>query len=260
MSIRITLPDGSERAYEGTVTGYDIASDIGPRLAKAAVAVTVNGDQFDLHRAIEDDAAVSIITENTEAGRHVIRHSAAHIMAQAVLDLFPGSSFAIGPAIEDGFYYDFSVERPFTPDDLDRIGPVLEKRCHQLGEILRVVFEIGILEDDEIPSRGLDAGAHGGPFALVHIVMEDPHPVGVLGSHCVDDLCAAVGGSIVDDDDLELTNTGNRDREQSLEHLADEIALVENRHDGAQVEPGVAVKGLICSLCAHPFLASFGDV
>ncbi len=121
MSIRITLPDGSERAYEGTVTGYDIASDIGPRLAKAAVAVTVNGDQFDLHRAIEDDAAVSIITENTEAGRHVIRHSAAHIMAQAVLDLFPGSSFAIGPAIEDGFYYDFSVERPFTPDDLDRI-------------------------------------------------------------------------------------------------------------------------------------------
>ncbi|MEN8239348.1 MAG: TGS domain-containing protein, partial [Actinomycetota bacterium] len=121
MSIRITLPDGSERDYGDDVTGFDVASDIGSRLAKAAVAVTVDGAMYDLHRPIASDASVSIVTDNTEAGRHVIRHSAAHIMAQAVLELFPNSTFAIGPAIEDGFYYDFSNDRPFTPDDLDVI-------------------------------------------------------------------------------------------------------------------------------------------
>ncbi len=121
MPINITLPDGSEREYQDGTTGYDIASDIGSRLAKAAVAVTVDGVMFDLHRSIENDAAVSIVTDNTEGGRHVIRHSAAHIMAQAVLGLFPDAKFAIGPPIEDGFYYDFEVEEPFTPEDLDRI-------------------------------------------------------------------------------------------------------------------------------------------
>ncbi|MFV2001119.1 MAG: threonine--tRNA ligase [Acidimicrobiia bacterium] len=121
MSIHITLPDGSDREMPDGVTGYDIAADIGPRLAKAAVAVTVNSAMYDLLRPIDSDATVSIVTANTEAGRHVIRHSAAHIMAQAVLDLFPGSTFAIGPAIQDGFYYDFEVESPFTPEDLERI-------------------------------------------------------------------------------------------------------------------------------------------
>jgi threonyl-tRNA synthetase len=121
MPISITLPDGSSREYADGTTGYDIASGIGPRLAKAAVAVTVDGAMWDLDRPIEADASVSVVTESTEAGRHVIRHSAAHIMAQAVLDLFPGAKFAIGPAIEDGFYYDFGVEEPFTPEDLERI-------------------------------------------------------------------------------------------------------------------------------------------
>lgn len=121
MSVRITLPDGSDRQYDDTVTGYDVAADIGPRLAKAAVAVTVDGAMWDLHRPIDADSSVSIVTENTEGGRHVIRHSAAHIMAQAVLELFPGSTFAIGPAIEDGFYYDFQTETPFTPEDIEAI-------------------------------------------------------------------------------------------------------------------------------------------
>lgn len=121
MSVRITLPDGSERDYPNGATGHDIASDIGPRLAKAAVAVTVDSAMYDLHRPITADAAVSIVTDASEAGRHVMRHSAAHIMAQAVLELFPGSTFAIGPAIEDGFYYDFSLDRPFQPEDLERI-------------------------------------------------------------------------------------------------------------------------------------------
>lgn len=121
MTIHITLPDGSVREFDEGVTGYDIASSIGPRLAKAAVAITVDSGMYDLHRPIDHDAAVSIVTEDTEAGRHVIRHSAAHIMAQAVLQLFPGATFAIGPAIQDGFYYDFQVDEPFTPEDLSRI-------------------------------------------------------------------------------------------------------------------------------------------
>ena len=121
MTVRITLPDGSEREFDDGVTGYDIANDIGPRLAQAAVAVTVNSGMYDLHRPIVEDAAVSIVTDATEAGRHVIRHSAAHIMAQAVLELFPGATYAIGPPIQDGFYYDFQVDNPFTPEDLSRI-------------------------------------------------------------------------------------------------------------------------------------------
>ncbi len=121
MAINITLPDGSVREYPDGVTGTDVAESIGSRLAKAAVAVKLDGESRDLSRPIESDAAIEIITENTEAGRHIMRHSAAHVMAQAVLDLYPGAKFAIGPPIEDGFYYDFQVEEPFTPDDLDRI-------------------------------------------------------------------------------------------------------------------------------------------
>jgi threonyl-tRNA synthetase len=121
MPITITLPDGSQREYQDGVTGHEIASAIGSRLAKAAVAVTVDGAMYDLHRSIEEDAAISIVTDTTEAGRHVMRHSAAHIMAQAVLGLFPDAKFAIGPAIEDGFYYDFEVENPFTPEDIEAI-------------------------------------------------------------------------------------------------------------------------------------------
>jgi threonyl-tRNA synthetase len=121
MTINITLPDGSTRAYGDGTSAYDIAVGIGSRLAKAAVAATVDGAMWDLHRPIPNDASVSIVTDTTEGGRHVIRHSAAHIMAQAVLDLFPDAKFAIGPAIEDGFYYDFEVDDPFTPEDLERI-------------------------------------------------------------------------------------------------------------------------------------------
>ena len=121
MAINITLPDGSVREYPDGVTGTDVAESIGARLAKAAVAVKLDGEGRDLSRPIESDGSIEIITENTEAGRHILRHSAAHVMAQAVLDLYPGANFAIGPPIEDGFYYDFQVDEPFTPDDLDRI-------------------------------------------------------------------------------------------------------------------------------------------
>jgi threonyl-tRNA synthetase len=140
MPINITLPDGSVQEHQDGTSGYEIASGIGSRLAKAAVAVTVDGEMWDLHRPIGHDAAISIVTDNTEAGRHVIRHSAAHIMAQAVLDLFPDAKFAIGPAIEDGFYYDFEVGDPFTPDDLERIenrmaAIVAEDQSFDRGEL-----------------------------------------------------------------------------------------------------------------------------
>jgi threonyl-tRNA synthetase len=96
-----------------------VAADIGPRLASAAVAATIDGELVDLNHPVDHDGAFEVVTDATEAGRHVIRHSAAHVLAQAVLDLFPGARYAIGPPIVDGFYYDFDIGRPFTSDDLE---------------------------------------------------------------------------------------------------------------------------------------------
>ena len=121
MVLRLIFPDGSVHEHPDGTTGADVAAAIGPRLAKAAVAVSVDGELFDLDRPLDRDARFEVVTMGTDAGRHVLRHSAAHVMAQAVLDLFPGSKFAIGPPITDGFYYDFEVEDPFTPADLERI-------------------------------------------------------------------------------------------------------------------------------------------
>ena len=121
-AMQITLPDGSAREYPDGASGLDVAESIGSRLAKAAVAVRHDGEPWDLTRPLPGDGAVEIITDTTDDGRHIIRHSAAHIMAQAVLDLFPGATFAIGPPIQDGFYYDFAVDEPFTPEDVERIG------------------------------------------------------------------------------------------------------------------------------------------
>ncbi len=119
--MQITLPDGTVREYGNNATGLDVAESIGPRLAGAAVAVRFNGAEWDLTRPLPGDGSVEIITDTSLAGLHVLRHSAAHIMAQAVLDLFPEATFAIGPAIQDGFYYDFAVPAPFTPEDIERI-------------------------------------------------------------------------------------------------------------------------------------------
>jgi threonyl-tRNA synthetase len=121
--ITITLPDGSTREYHKGVTAREVATSIGPRLAKAAVAATVDGKQVDLERPVDHDAAVAIVTPPTPEGREVLRHSTAHVLAQAVTDLFPGARYAIGPAIEDGFYYDFELpdQQRFTEHDLERI-------------------------------------------------------------------------------------------------------------------------------------------
>jgi threonyl-tRNA synthetase len=121
VSIQLTLPDGSVREYPVGTTGLDVAAEIGPGLAKAAVAVAIDSVERDLTRPIETGGAFTVITDSTDAGRAVLRHSSAHVMAQAVLDLYPGAKFAIGPSIVDGFYYDFEIGRPFTPEDLKAI-------------------------------------------------------------------------------------------------------------------------------------------
>ncbi|MFP3882264.1 MAG: threonine--tRNA ligase [Actinomycetota bacterium] len=117
----LRLPDNQVLSYEEGVTGLEVAKAIGPGLARAAVAVKVNDEQRDLSRPIEEDGDFEVITIDSPEGLHILRHSTAHVMAQAVLDLFPEATFAIGPPIEDGFYYDFEVAEPFTPDDLARI-------------------------------------------------------------------------------------------------------------------------------------------
>lgn len=103
------------------VSGHDVAARIGERLARAAVAVKLDGELLDLERPLPHGGAIEIVTENTDEGRAILRHSAAHVMAQAVLTLHEGATFAIGPPITDGFYYDFDIGRPFTPEDLEAI-------------------------------------------------------------------------------------------------------------------------------------------
>ncbi len=119
--IRVTLPDGSVREVPAGTTARAIAQAIGPGLARAALAARVNGQVWDLDRPIEADAILSILTDRDPEALEVLRHSSAHILATAVRELFPSAGIGFGPAIEDGFYYDFQVERPFTPDDLQRI-------------------------------------------------------------------------------------------------------------------------------------------
>lgn len=118
---KITLPDGKQLVFEHPVTVKEVAEAIGPGLAKAALAGRVNGRLVDLSFVIERDAAVEIVTPRDEAGLEVIRHSTAHLLAQAVKELYPQAQVTIGPVIEDGFYYDFAFERPFTTEDLEKI-------------------------------------------------------------------------------------------------------------------------------------------
>ena len=125
----ISLPDGSQRQYDMAVTPGQIAGDIGPGLAKAAMAAVVNGADWDLTRPIDTDSDIQIITaKNTDAALELVRHDCAHIMAEAVLELYPDTQVTIGPAIENGFYYDFHREQPFTTDDLAAI----EARMHEI--------------------------------------------------------------------------------------------------------------------------------
>ena len=117
--MNISLPDGSIREIKTGLTGLDLAKDIGPGLAKAAIAVTVNGIQKDLSDPILEDSEVSIITIDSDEGLEIMRHTlTAQVLARAVKNLFPETKLAIGPTITDGFYYDFAKDHPFTEKDL----------------------------------------------------------------------------------------------------------------------------------------------
>src|SRR5437588_6295386 len=121
--ITVTLPDSSTREVATGTTPAEIAASIGARLAKDAIAARVDSDWVDLDRPIRHDARVSIVTPASDEGREVLRHSTSHVLAQAVVHLFPGAKYAIGPAIADGFYYDFELPdgATFSEDDLARI-------------------------------------------------------------------------------------------------------------------------------------------
>ncbi len=125
---RITLPDGSQREYDHPVTVMQVAEDIGPGLARATLAGKVNGKLVDASHVIDRDADLAIVTARDDEALELMRHDAAHVMAQAVQELYPGTQVTIGPAIEDGFYYDFAREEPFTPEDLEKI----ERRMHEI--------------------------------------------------------------------------------------------------------------------------------
>ena len=127
--VQITLPDGSLREFSGPVTVAEVAASIGAGLAKAALAGKVDAKVVDTSFTIEANAQLAIITAKDPQGLEVIRHSAAHLLAYAVKDLFPLAQVTIGPVIENGFYYDFSYSRPFTPEDLSAI----EKRMTELA-------------------------------------------------------------------------------------------------------------------------------
>jgi threonyl-tRNA synthetase len=120
-TVRVTLPDGSQREAPAGTTARQIAEGIGPGLARAALAARVNGEIWDLDRPLKSDASIAILTERDPEALELLRHSSAHILATAVRELFPSAGIGFGPAIEDGFYYDFQVDRPFTPEDLERL-------------------------------------------------------------------------------------------------------------------------------------------
>ncbi|MGH8234993.1 MAG: TGS domain-containing protein, partial [Rhodanobacteraceae bacterium] len=128
--ITITLPDKSTKSFDAPPSVLDVAASIGPGLAKAALAGKVDGKLVDLSRTIDHDSKVEIVTEKSPEALEVIRHSTAHLLAQAVQRLYPGTQVTIGPVIEDGFYYDFARDEPFKPDDL----PAIEAEMHKIAK------------------------------------------------------------------------------------------------------------------------------
>ena len=150
---KVTLPDGSSRDYSQAISISDVASDIGPGLAKAALAGKVDGELVDTSFIIKKDAELAIVTSKSDEALELIRHDAAHVMAQAVQELFPGTQVTIGPAIEDGFYYDFARQEHFSLDDLEKIESrmedivsrnlLIEREVWERDEAKRVFAEIG---------------------------------------------------------------------------------------------------------------------
>ncbi len=138
--VAITLPDGSVRTYDSHITAGEVAAEIGPGLAKAAMVARVNGELWDLDRAITEDAEIALITDkNEEEALEVLRHDAAHVLAMAVQELFPGTQITFGPSIEDGFYYDFHRDEPFSTEDFEaiekRMGDIVDRNIPIVREV-----------------------------------------------------------------------------------------------------------------------------
>ena len=142
----ITLPDGSQKTFDHPVTVADVAASIGPGLAKAALAGKVDGKVVDLSHRLERDSLVAIVTDKDPEGLDVVRHSTAHLLAYAVKELFPDAQVTIGPVIADGFYYDFSYKRPFTPEDLEAI----EAKMRELARLDEKVTREEWSRDDAV--------------------------------------------------------------------------------------------------------------
>ena len=138
--INVTLPDGSQRQYEDGASPADVAESISKSLAKAALAAKVNGELYDLNRPLDGDAEVAIVTARDKEGLELIRHDAAHVLAQAVQEMYPDTQVTIGPVIDDGFYYDFAREKPFSTEDFERIEKKMEEIIDQDYPIVREVW------------------------------------------------------------------------------------------------------------------------
>ena len=167
--VKIKFPDGSEKIFDGGISGYEVAKLISPRLAKEALAVKVNGHLRDLSCKIEEDAPIEILTFDSPEGKYIFWHSSAHIMAQAVTELFPNVKLAIGPPIEEGFYYDFEVEKPFSPQDLEKIEKRFREIIKEKAEFERIevdrkdvleeyrkkddTYKVEMLEEDILDDR-----------------------------------------------------------------------------------------------------------
>jgi len=139
--VKLSLPDDSVREYDTPVTGANVAADIGPGLAKAALAVRIDGEMEDLSRPIEADCNFSIVTAKDDDALDLLRHDAAHVMAQAVQELFPGTQVTIGPSIENGYYYDFARDEPFSTDDFEAIENKMAEIVDQDLEFFREVWD-----------------------------------------------------------------------------------------------------------------------
>ncbi len=173
--ISVTLPDGSVRSLPQGATAADLAVDIGPRLAKDAVIAVVDGEERDLTAPLIDGAAVEIVTPDSDRGRFTLRHSTAHVLAQAVLDLFPGATFGIGPPIEDGFYYDFELvdDATFKPEDLDRIDARMREIVAERQPFVR---------DEIAEEKALEVFAeHPYKLEIIRGAAEDPTSVTEAG-------------------------------------------------------------------------------
>src|SRR5512136_146720 len=126
--VAVTFPDGASRQFDPGVTGFDIAKSISPSLAKRSVAMTVDGALVDLLTPLDRDAKIEFVSREDPRALELIRHDAAHVLAEAVQELYPGTQVTIGPVIENGFYYDFFRNQPFTPEDFDAI----EKKMREI--------------------------------------------------------------------------------------------------------------------------------